>query len=517
MLKRLLAVFAFAGIFATSLVASSLNAYASSAYTYNAYDAWFTKAVNYSQNIPFTGKNITVAVIDTGIDGTHPVLKDNVINGFDAANFRELEVGTKTDHDGHGTHVAGIVHTFAPDALLMPVRVFGAALGGVENPIAPGIYWAADNGANVINMSLATTLELGESSIKSICDAAKYAIAKGVVVVAAAGNDGSFENPQIFPSACEGVISVAAVNESLNPSWFSSYDSTVVVAAPGSNVTSTVPLAQAVNYNVLGYNSFSGTSMASPVVAGAAALLLESGVKPSEVENVLVASATDIAPSGFDPFTGYGVINFAKMFNIEKAVTPQVASIEIVSKYAENNQAYVSFRPSVSLANPNYVLEVYNIAKEETQTIHPIDGTVRFMFEIVDTDLTVARVVDLNSNMHSAYAMIPNQAFAKRAEIPLELNLEDIFNIPVEFTKNSYSNIKDIALMPEKTENGFSLKIILAAPKGTYEISAKQYPKISAKVKVTKAYGATEMPISKKDYKFFRKLNEYWKVSIEKI
>lgn len=517
MFKRILALVTFTGLFLAAGTLAAANSIAQSLYTYDAYDAWFTKAVNYTENMPFEGENVTVAVIDTGIDGKHPVLQENVVDGFDAANFKSIPASVSSDRDGHGTHVAGIIRTFAPKVSLMPVRIFGSAFGGLENPIASGIYWAADNGADVINMSLATTLEFGVSNIEDICNAASYAIEKEVVVVAAAGNNGLFDNPQIFPSACGGVISVAAVNEELKPAWFSSYDSTVVLAAPGSNIVSTVPYEKAVNHNVLGYNSFSGTSMASPIVAAAAALLLDSGVEPDNIKNVLVASADDVSPPGYDPFTGHGVVNFAKMFNNNTPATPQPTAIEIVSTYAENGQGYVNFRPSFSLVNPSYVAELFNVTTQEAQIIPLTGNSVRATFDITETDLTLVRIVDLTSNTASAYSMIPNTAFFKRSEVPLELDLDDIFNIPVKFTKKSYSDIKDYAFMPIITKNGYFLKIIIGGANGVYEVSSPQYPKISTKITIDKAYGSGVTRITEKEYIFFSELEDYWKVNIEKI
>ena len=255
-----------------------------------------------------TGEGVVVAVIDTGVDAAHPDLAGNVLSGYDAiANT----AGVSSDGNGHGTHVAGTIAAvtgnglgvsgIAPDARILPVKVLGANGSGYMSDTAEGIVWAADHGANVINMSLGST-----SKVTAVSNAVAYARSKGVVVVAAAGNEREKGSPTSYPAADEGVIGVAATDSADKVAYYSNAGGYVDVAAPGSGILSTYPAALGMSYA-----SMSGTSMASPHVAAVAALLkaAKPALSPDQVQAALQGTAVDLGPTGRDNDFGHGRID----------------------------------------------------------------------------------------------------------------------------------------------------------------------------------------------------------------
>jgi len=246
--------------------------------------------------------SITIAILDTGVDLGHPDLAVKIISN---KNFTTS--ATMADVHGHGTHVAGIaaaitnnaigVAGLGCDATIMNVKVLGDTGSGTYSAVASGIVWAADNGAEIINLSVG-----GSLASPTLEDAVDYAWSKGVVVVAAAGNGGS--TTPSYPAYYANCIAVAATDANdTRPSW-SNYGDWVDVAAPGASIYSTLKLS--------GYGYKSGTSMASPHVAGLAALVFTTvsdengdGKVNDEVRNRIQAACDNIGVSGI----GYGRIN----------------------------------------------------------------------------------------------------------------------------------------------------------------------------------------------------------------
>jgi subtilisin family serine protease len=248
-----------------------------------------------------TGGGVVVAVIDTGVDSTHPDLKGNVLQGYDAIANR---VAAGADGNGHGTHVAGTIAAVtgngvgvsgvAPDVKILPVKVLSDSGSGTMSDTAEGIVWAADNGAQVINMSLGSS-----SKVAAVSNAIAYARSKGVTVVAAAGNERSSGSPTSYPGADAGLIAVAATDSADKFASYSNAGSYVDVAAPGSGNISTYKGS---------YASLNGTSMASPHVAAVAALLkgYKGSLTPDQIEAALEKSAVDLGTTGFDNDYGNG-------------------------------------------------------------------------------------------------------------------------------------------------------------------------------------------------------------------
>jgi len=246
------------------------------------------------------GAGVSVAVIDSGIDKNHPDLTANLAGGinFVSKNWRKpADPNDWDDAYGHGTHVAGIIAAadneigvvgVAPEAALYAVRVLNKTGSGYVSDVIAGIQWAVNNDMDIANMSLGSDDHV--ESLQVACDAAAAA---GVILVAAAGNDGAEVD---YPGAYDSVIAVAATDAGDGcPSW-SSMGSAVVIAAPGVAVPST--------YKDGGYATASGTSMAAPHVAGTLALLLSAGLGVD-----LCAGADDLLAPGVDERTGCGLVD----------------------------------------------------------------------------------------------------------------------------------------------------------------------------------------------------------------
>ncbi|MGA9714726.1 MAG: S8 family peptidase [Aeromicrobium sp.] len=264
-----------------------------------------------------TGSGVVVAVIDTGVRAAHPDLKGQILKGYDF-----VEPGTSAeDSNGHGTHVAGIIAAIADNrrgvaglarrAKILPVRVLDSSGSGDTAAVARGIVWAVDHGAKVINLSLGSMWS--DSAGRA---AVEYAQSKNVVVVAAAGNDGCgllLGSPTSYPAAYPGVIGVGAIDSNGSTASYSSCGSWVDVVAPGTKVVSTMIEAPD---RGLGcpktYCYLSGTSMATPYTAAAAALKIArigKGWRASKVSALVLSTADDVGPRGRDSRTGQGIIN----------------------------------------------------------------------------------------------------------------------------------------------------------------------------------------------------------------
>lgn len=249
-----------------------------------------------------TLSSVKIAILDTGIDQDHGDLFNKIVDKeADQENFTNSE--TVNDLYGHGTHVAGIAAAIPDNSIgvvgvsynssLMNGKVLGDDGSGAYSWVANGIIWAANNGAKVINMSLG-----GTPKSKTVEEAVNYAWEKKVVLVAAAGNS---NNPSpTHPAKYENCIAIAATDDDDAKASFSSYGDWVDVAAPGVDIFSTFPNHDYAIGKSLNYDYGSGTSMATPHVAGLAALLFaqDFGRSNADVRGIIETTADPISGTG---------------------------------------------------------------------------------------------------------------------------------------------------------------------------------------------------------------------------
>jgi subtilisin family serine protease len=272
-----------------------------------------------------TGSGVTVAVIDTGVDPTNPVLQTVLVSGYDftrnviggseqsdvstspdlsqaqtaQVNQRTVAVldqrtvavldGSQYSAFGHGTMTAGIVHLVAPQAKIMPLKSFNADGTGYDSDILRAIYYAVKNGARVLNMSFDYPTYSPE-----LASAVKYASSNGVISVASAGNDG--QQVAVYPGALPSVIDIASTSNSDIQSAFTNYGAPPIwMAAPGEGVMTTYPWGT--------YAAGWGTSFSAPFVSGTAALMLGTNGRCTSSN---VASGLAHAVNISDPQLGHG-------------------------------------------------------------------------------------------------------------------------------------------------------------------------------------------------------------------
>jgi thermitase len=292
--------------------------------------------LSYAKALTKGHPEIRIAVVDTGVNLDHQELRGKVVAGADFVDLQGLDtssfIGDTTDYDsvpedevGHGTHVSGIIagrgiemdEGVAPDCSIVAVRVLatmrsGSKLygAGIVDNINPGIKWAVDVGkADVINMSLGIK---HESGALPHADIIRYAIGKGVTVVAASGNDGKPE--RYYPGALPGVIAVGAVDDAGNVTPFTSYGANICCVAPGTNI-----------YSSFAHNTYafaSGTSQASPFVAGGIALMKSlardqgTTLTNAEVTTIIKKTSDKVDSRLRDEHAGYGLLNLADAFKL---------------------------------------------------------------------------------------------------------------------------------------------------------------------------------------------------------
>jgi len=273
------------------------------------------------------GAGVTVAVVDTGVMANHPDLSGQVLTGAhflhsDTGEPVEPGVGGTDDFNGHGTHVSGTIDAksnnatgvsgAAPGVKILPVKVLCGDGNGFASDVADGIVWAVDNGARVINLSLGGGATPAEQA------AVEYARDHDVVVVAAGGNDGTggaASYPAAYSTADANVVAVAATdNANAHPSYGTT-GAYLDVAAPGG-----VPVSGCANnpaveilstWNDGGYCSIAGTSMSTPHVSAAAALLraANGACTAAQVKGRLRATAADLGAPGVDSTFGAGLVD----------------------------------------------------------------------------------------------------------------------------------------------------------------------------------------------------------------
>lgn len=272
---------------------------------------WGLKYINAESSWDITkgSSDIKIAVIDTGVDLNHPDLINNLIQGKDFVN-NDME---PDDDEGHGTLVAQIIGAEANNnfgkvgvswnSKIMPIKVLDNYGDGYVEDVANGIIYAADNGVNIINLSL------GGAPSSTIENAIKYAQDKGVLIVSSSGNYGS---DILYPAAYKDVIAVGAIDENEYRASFSCYGEGLSIVAPGTNIIGFDENGQEIVEN--------GTSFSAPYVSGAAALVwtLNPDMSSNEIRWALESSAKDLGQKGYDEEYGYGALDIFSALAISK-------------------------------------------------------------------------------------------------------------------------------------------------------------------------------------------------------
>ncbi|MPZ87676.1 MAG: S8 family serine peptidase [Nitriliruptorales bacterium] len=268
------------------------------------------------------GDGVVIGVLDSGADPGHPDLREALVPGVDL-----LDPSTQglVDPNGHGTAVASVAGArlngigmagLAPSASIMPLRVVNQEGLATSTDAAEGVIWAADHGADVVNISLGVA-----HSSAVLATAIDYAVDAGVTVVAAAGNYGTEGNPVTYPAALPNVIGVSATDASDAPATFSNSGDWVDLAAPGTDLVTATAGG--------GWSLASGTSLSAPLVSASAALLRAQtpGLDPATIRSTLLETATDVHTPGRDPQTGEGLVSPANALSASPAVPGLVPAL----------------------------------------------------------------------------------------------------------------------------------------------------------------------------------------------
>lgn len=308
----------------------------------NIEDAW---------DISTGSEEITIAVIDTGINLNDIDLKDNLISGYDFVNNDYFP----DDDDGHGTYIAQIVGAKGNNVYgkagvtwnskLMPLKVLDANGYGTAYDIANAIEYAVNNGANIINLSLG-----GNEYSQTIKDAVQYAYNNGVLIIAAAGNYSSYDTykPVMYPAAFDEVIAVGSIDEYESRALFSGYGQGLDIMAPGVNIIGVDKQGNSVNLR--------GTSFSTPLVSGTAALIwsLDSKYTNNDIRKILENSTNDLGIKGYDTEFGYGSLNAYKALSnsIGDFNQDRIVDIFDIVKIAKNIDS-LDFDKEYDLNNDN--------------------------------------------------------------------------------------------------------------------------------------------------------------------
>lgn len=435
--------------------------------------------------------NVVVAVIDTGVayenyGKTFKLAPDlantSFVPGYDFVNNDTHP----NDDEGHGTHVTGTIAQstnnnlgvagVAFDTSIMPIKVLNSAGSGTYADIADGIYFAADNGAKVINMSLG-----GTSPSATLENALAYAYNKGVTIVCAAGNEYQKGNPPLYPAAYDSYcIAVGATRFDETRSYYSTTGSYLDIAAPGGDLNvdqnndgyGDGVLQQTFSRSPgnFGYWFYQGTSMATPHVSGVSALLIANGTTgPANIKKALESTAEDKGPTGWDSEYGWGIVNaFAALkYVAERVHDIAVTGISAPSSCLKGDIVSVG----VGVANQGDYDESFTVRLTDTtdaveigsQTVSlPAKGTANLTFnwDTTNTSLgdhtlkaeantvtgetntannTMTTVVTVKEPVHDVAVIAINA--------PLEANQGDLVSIPVTVeNQGTYAETTTVSL-----------------------------------------------------------------------
>ena len=333
-------------------------------------DAWHIRRIGvYSLwERGIKGKGVVVGLIDTGVDYNNPAISSNILvsEGYDFGD-RDAD---PMDENGHGTVMASIICSrgdvvkgIAPEAKIIPLKIAPGGKGTFgSDALAEAIVYAADRGVDVINMSL-----LGEYS-PEVVDAVEYALKKGIVLVAASGNEKESSNG--FPSNLPGVISVSSVSKDGLPSSFTNFGFNTSLSAPGESI-----LGYSLG-NVVVY--VDGTSASSAIVSASIALLLSAGMSKEELPYYLIKGAEDLGWPGYDQDFGFGLVRPDRALEGKEEGSACIMPDTLYVAPGEKRKVFFSgYLKKVDIVSGS---SFFNIKKSwsyvEVEGISPGDGTI---------------------------------------------------------------------------------------------------------------------------------------------
>jgi subtilisin len=339
------------------------------------------------------GTGVKVAVIDSGVDGSHPDLIGQLAGGFDFVN----NDSNPMDDNGHGTHVVGTIAAVdndlgvigvAPGVDIYALKVLDASGSGNFSNIIAALDWCVKNGIQVTNNSYGSSVDPGIS----VQNAFINSYTAGVLHIASAGNSGKANGRGDnvgFPAQYDSVVAVAATDSNDARAYFSSTGPDVEIAAPGVAILSTVPGG--------GYESWNGTSMASPHVAGVAALVMasNSGLSNVDVRERLVSTAEDLGVAGRDTWFGYGLVDAEKAAAKIVDPVPDDPTDPPVDPPADSGNITVDgFTGTSTLINKIFWNAVVNVSLSTSLPNAVVTGQWQFG----DSIKTVTAVTDANGD-----------------------------------------------------------------------------------------------------------------------
>ncbi len=423
-------------------------------------EQWYLEKINIAAAWPITRGNpqVIIGVIDTGIDYRHPDLQKNIWineaekygisgvdddgNGFiddslgwdftDAPRFPDGGDFKTPDNDpmdefgsGHGTQIAGIIAAttdngagiagIAPDVKVMNLRAGTAAGYLEEDDVARAIIYAIDNGARIINMSF------GDVALSQFLrDVIYYAYQNKILMIASAGNSGT--NETHFPSGLNETLAVTASTEDDNIAGFSNFGSSIDLAAPGVNMTSTAIGG--------GYNRVQGTSFSAPVVSAVAGLILSNnpGLDADRVRNILKTSASDILYSGWDIYSGSGRIDAGSALAVE-----QGGILGFSEPRANSSHAQDTLWISGSAVHPDIksVQLMYGFSSEPDEWITLQDWQNQQIFDDTLAALDVATFPDTAITLRLRMQLINDATDEHRVSVKLDRTAPEISDVRI--------------------------------------------------------------------------------------
>lgn len=352
---------------------------------------------------PYTGANVKVAILDSGIDVTHRDLK--VKGGFCSLPFDCAPDVPYADDNGHGTHVAGIVAGLknntgiiglAPSVDLYSVKAMNAFGSGSTESLVSGIEWALKNKMDIINMSITT-----DDNDVALRTALQTAYNKGVLIVASVGNNGETTNKAVlYPARYSSVIGVGAVKNDLTKMPESAVGPEVELVAPGDSILSTFPIEwDYEDGRTDGYTRLSGTSMAAPHVTGLLAIYKERFPQMTNVElrNLITSTAKDLGVKGRDTLYGFGLIQYRTELPYSVSFTKTSSTGKVVLSTTDPKLLKVVTNGKTLKLKDGQV-EIYGVKGKKELLVTSVDAQKKQTIERQYVEFTGPAYSDVNNS-----------------------------------------------------------------------------------------------------------------------